>query len=518
LKVLLVTGKLAENMVKNHTQQAAVATEIVVLNVPVAAFLNSETIITGLKNYNLRTVDMILTPGLSRGDTKTITDALGVPAFKGPKYAADLPTVLETIGKVQLSPTVPACELLREILTKKALNDIEKAEQHREDLLKHPHNMLIKNLAVGKDFPMRVMAEIVDAALMTDEDIQFLAKKFASHGAHIIDVGMLAGKSNPENAQRIVKAVKAAVDLPVSIDSLDPEEIKAALSAGADMILSLDAGNIAQLATFATDIPVVVIPSNQCEGYFPKKTQERIQLLEELITKAKKLGFRKIMADLILDPLQVLESLIAFKTFRDRNPDVPLFVGVSNVTELFDADSVGLNALLTCLSAEINANVLLVTENSQKTQGSVKETATAAKMMYLAKKRTSVPKDLGIDLLILKDKFFREEPYEALSEEKSRVTLATSEIIPSELDSRGIFKINIDRKNDLIIAALFTTTALDKPNHIIKGKTANAVYNKIIQHSLITQLTHAAYLGSELSKAEIALKTGKEFIQDHSIF
>ena len=48
--------------------------------------------------------------------------------------------------------------------------------------------------------------------------------------------------------------------------------------------------------------------------------------------------------------------------------------------------------------------MLLATEKSDKAKGTVAEEATAAKMMFLAKKRGSVPKDLGIDLLILKDK------------------------------------------------------------------------------------------------------------------
>ncbi len=90
---------------------------------------------------------------------------------------------------------------------------------------------------------------------------------------------------------------------------------------------------------------------------------------------------------------------------------MPLFVGVANVTELFDADSVGLNALLARLSAEVNASIMLATEKSTKAKGTVKEEVAAAKMMYLAKKRASVPKDLGIDLLVLKDKRSREEPY-----------------------------------------------------------------------------------------------------------
>ncbi len=514
----MVTGKLAEETVKDYAHQANVETEVVALNFPVAAFLNSETITAGLKNRNLKDINMILTPGLSGGDTKTITDALHVPAFKGPRYAADLPTVLEILGKVNLSTTVPACDLLRDILTEKALREIENAEKNRDALLKQPGSMLIKNLAIGKNFPMRVMAEIVDAALMDDEEIQFLAKKFAAQGAHIIDVGMIAGKSNPENAARIVKTVKAVVDVPVSIDTLAPDEIRAAVQAGADLILSLDAGNIEQLAVFATRVPVVVIPTNQREGYFPKSARERVAVMEELIAKAKKLGFSKILADLILEPSNVLESFIAFKDFAARNPDVPLFVGVANVTELFDADSIGINALLARLSAEIDTSIMLATEKSTKARGTVKEQVTAAKMMFLAKKRGSVPKDLGIDLLVLKNKRSREEPYNADFEKTLEVTVAGDKAAPTELDSAGMFKINLDRKNSLLVASLFTSAKMDKPVSIIKGKTAQAIYTKIAKLGLVTQLTHAAYLGDELAKAEIALKTGKEYIQDKKLF
>lgn len=59
---------------------------------------------------------------------------------------------------------------------------------------------------------------------------------------------------------------------------------------------------------------------------------------------------------------------------------------------------------------------------------------------------------------------------------------------------------------------------MDKPVNIIKGKTAEAVYAKIVQLGLVTRLDHSAYLGSELEKAEIALKTGKEYIQDKEMF
>ena len=72
-----------------------------------------------------------------------------------------------------------------------------------------------------------------------------------------------------------------------------------------------------------------------------------------------------------------------------------------------------------------------------------------------------------------------------------------------------MFKISVDRKNDLLVASLFTTVTMDKPVNIIKGKTAEAVYAKIVKLGLVTQLDHAAYLGNELGKSRNSTKNRK---------
>ena len=264
-----------------------------------------------------------------------------------------MPTILDLLGEVTLSTVTAADELLKERLEEKALEEIAKVEKNRTALLKCSGNILIGNLAVGKDFPMRVLGEIVDAALLNDGEIQRLARNYVEAGADVVDVGMVVGESRPKDAKRVVAAVKASVNVPVSIDSLDPEEIKAAVVAGADLVLSMDAGNIEMIAPFVRNVAVVAIPTNQREGYFPKKGKERVELLEKIVAQSYSLGVKKVLADLILDPLEVLESFIAFRQFSERNPNVPLFVGVSNVTELMDADSVGINALLAKLSSEV---------------------------------------------------------------------------------------------------------------------------------------------------------------------
>ena len=48
----------------------------------------------------------------------------------------------------------------------------------------------------------------------------------------------------------------------------------------------------------------------------------------------------------------------------------------------------------------------------------------------------------------------------------------------------------------------------------IEGKTARAIYSTMIDHGWVTELSHAAYLGKELAKAELSLQLSFKFVQD----
>ncbi len=49
---------------------------------------------------------------------------------------------------------------------------------------------------------------------------------------------------------------------------------------------------------------------------------------------------------------------------------------------------------------------------------------------------------------------------------------------------------------------------------VIEGKDARSVYATIIANGWVTQLSHAAYLGKELARAEISLYRGVPYVQD----
>lgn len=49
---------------------------------------------------------------------------------------------------------------------------------------------------------------------------------------------------------------------------------------------------------------------------------------------------------------------------------------------------------------------------------------------------------------------------------------------------------------------------------LVKGRNAEEIYNTVIREGLTKDLTHAAYLGNELQKAEIARALNIPYVQD----
>ena len=492
------------------------------LLVSVAAFITPERAAEALGDLSRSDYDMILLPGIVRGDVTPVEEATGIPTFKGPTNADDLPLVLELLGEIELSKTESASGLIQELRTTRALSELEEAENAWRETLEAEGGMTIggggREVPIGEPFPMRVIAEIVNAPTLQLESVRSRARYYEAEGADIIDIGMLAGKSNPRAVGGLVEAVRSSVDLPVSIDTLDPSEIEAAVDAGVDLILSIDRGNMEAVASVVAETPVVVLPSDMRQGFLPKSAEERVAFLHENIRAARELGIEKIIADPVLEPAVkpgLLESLRAYQLFRKQDPTTPVLYGLGNVTELIDVDSPGVNGLLAALASEVGANLLFIPEHSAKARGSVRETAQAARMMFLAKRRERPPKDLGIDLLLLKEKRRTEVPYDVSVEAGARVLDAKGEG-DLELDRLGWFEIRVDRERGLIVAT-HHVEGEGSPT-VIRGQDARRIYQTIIREGLIGKHDHAAYLGKELTKAELALRLGRSYRQDEPLF
>ncbi|MEM2094402.1 MAG: dihydropteroate synthase-like protein [Candidatus Bathyarchaeia archaeon] len=518
MRVLLVTGMLAKDTVEHYSKQVDVDTIVIALPVPVASLLTPEYIARSLQQIRLDNINLILVPGQVIGDVAIIEKTIGIPTFKGSRYAADLPIVLSSLGKVRLSKLNAADDVITEIIQEKVRADLKESYEGYGTLLSQPGSFLLGNLPIGKGFPMRVMAEILGAPLLSDNELRRISAYYLHSGAHIIDVGMLTGKSRPSDAARAVRVIKAEFNVPVAIDTFNLEEAEAAISAGVDMLLSLDASNLNDASRFAKDLAVVVIPGDHTREPV-KEASRRIASLAENVAAAKRAGFKKIVADPILDALinpGMMESLISYRAYSTQYPDVPLLFGAGNITELIDADSIGVNALLAGLASELGVNILLTTEGSPKTYGCINELATATKMMWIAKRRLSVPKDLGLDMLVLKEKRRIEEPLrEDFSGNVIAVRVNSKSKSTPPIDPQGYFRIAVDRERGQITVIHFSE---GKATAIFKGRDASSICSTILECNLITRLDHAAYLGNELAKAEIALRTGRSYVQDAPLF
>ena len=130
-------------------------------------------------------------------------------------------------------------------------------------------------------------------------------------------------------------------------------------------------------------------------------------------------------------------------------------------------------------------------------------------MMFLAKNRGSIPKDLGINTVFFKDKRKPED----IIEEVDVPVVNAEENYKFKHDPAGSFKIMVEDRQIKAVHYLKTI-----PQIAVKGNTAKAVYDEIIKMGLISRVEHASYLGSELEKAEIASKVGKKYIQDFPLF
>lgn len=519
MQILLVTGRVAEKGVRTQANGLK-DVSVLVLPVSVASFLTPKTAAKLLKQYDLNKYDMIILPGTIEGDVTIVEQELGITTFKGPLHYVNIQEVLDS--DVKLSKTMPASEVLKSTIEKKANEEILASESDWKKLVDESGFVLGKNrttLPVSDQLPMRVIAELVNAPLMSQDEIIKRVDYYSSQGANIIDVGMIAGQPKPEVIASIVKVIRGKCDSPISIDTLDVEEIKAAIDADVDLILSVDKGNMDEVAPYVKDQAVVVLPTDMKSGWLPKKASERIYALEQNIAHARSLGLKRIVGDLVVEPLVwpgLLETLCSYRGFKLAHPDIPLLFGIGNATELIDADSPGVNGALTALAREAGACMLHVPEHSVKTRGSVREVSQASKMVYIAEKRMTPPKDIGLDLLILKEKRWKELVYNSNMEKNTKLVKATEDASFVQ-DVAGWFKIHVDREKKEIIAVHYPAS-IDKPGTIVKGGTPHVVYQTIIRLNLVSKLEHAAYLGRELESAYLALRTGRSYLQDEELF
>ncbi|HIH69159.1 dihydropteroate synthase-like protein [Methermicoccus shengliensis] len=485
MRVLLITGRLAAEDVRRAVHEAGAGCEVEmdVLPLDIAALVSPKMLLRWLRSRPHTDFDLILVSGLIRSDFSDVERAIGVPIRLGPKHAYDLRGVLPLLGETELSPTVPACVLLAAHLRERAEEEAERLEMEAGCAFE------LEGVKIGGSSRMKVLAEVVDADRLSERELEQRIAYFLEQGADMIDLGI----SLDASSSRVRRAVEVALTfgVPVSVDTLEPNLIRAGIDAGCHMVLSLRQETLERLGGLEEDVAYVVLP--EPEG--------GVESLVHNMELARRAGAHMLVADPVLEPVGrgCSASICACIRLRALAPDVPLFFGVGNVSELLDADSVGVNALLAALGSEVGASVLFTPEHSDKCRGSVRELSRAARMMALARHRNTPPKDLGLDLLVLKEK--RRRPSVPVPEG----CVEGEENEEWQLDPEGAYTISLTQDGRILAR---------HRDFCVLGSTAREVCDAILKSGRISSLSHAMYLGRELARAELALRLGRSYAQD----
>lgn len=435
--LLFLTGKLAEKSLKkvldevqSNPKTTPFKYRIQQIGVSVAALMTPDLIARRLKEAG--NADKIILPGLCQGDLMQLEAQYGVPVVRGPADLKDLP---QYFGHAGVAPDL---------------------SQYR----------------------VQIFAEIVDAPFLSVAGIIKKAHAYQAQGANVIDLGCLPAVPFPHLADA-VKALKT-LNFQVSVDSLNTDDLLAAGNAGADFLLSLTE-NTLWVAYEVAAIPILI----------PAKPHS-LPSLYRAIEACLKAG-KPFIADPILDPIHfgLTDSIVRYQKLRKKYPDIKIMMGIGNLTELTDADTTGINALLFGIISELDIHAVLATSVSPHAVNAVSEADIARRMMYAAKRDDRLPRGYSNGLLGLHDR--RPFTYSAgeINEIASLIKDPSFRIQVSEV---GLHVYNRDG--------------------IYESQDPFALYPHL---KVDNDASHAFYLGVELARAQIAWQLNKRYVQDQEI-
>ena len=430
-QVLFITGKLAEPLLRRTIEgmHPPFAWEVATLRITVAALMTTPWIAKFLTVPD--GTDLVLLPGLVEGDLDLLRQQYGVAVERGPKDVRDIP-------------------------------------------------LHFGQQAAARDYgawDIEILAEINNAPKRGRAAVRAEAEHYRASGANVIDLGCTPGVPFPDLGE-IVRELRAA-DLRVSIDSFDPTEIRTAVGAGAELILSINGSNRAVIDDLrGTGVRVVAIPDFGA-------TLDTLDPTLEALTAA---GI-PFLIDPILEPIGYgfMASLERFAEVQRRYPGVPQMMGIGNLTELTSADTTGVNALLIAIAQEVGVKAVLTTEVIPWAHGAVREIDVARRLMYHAVTQKTLPKGVDDRLVTLKDPRVLTFTEAELREVQSQITDPNFRIF-TDHDTITVFN-----------HALF-----------IEGTEIQDIFDQLG----VEEASHAFYLGKELAKAKLAITLGKTYRQE----
>ncbi len=429
-RLLFLTGHLAEPRLRRMLEgmgETEFDWQVQNVGVKVAALMTEPIILRRLPQPVQ--ADRVLLPGRAGVDPERLSAAFGVAFERGPDEIADIPRYLGLGGRPL-------------------------------DLSRHD---------------LRIFAEIVDAAVLSPDALLARARAMREEGADVIDVGCKPGTPFPGLEDAI--AMLRADGMRVSVDSGDLAELRRAAVAGADFLLSLTEDSL-DVADGTAAIPVLV-----------PRTHGDLDSLARAAAAARARDLPCLL-DPVLDPIHFgfATSLARYAGLRERLPHAEILMGTGNLTELTDADSSGVTAMLLGICSELRIRNVLVVQVSPHTRRTVAEHDVARRMMYAASVNSDLPRGYGEGLLQVHD--------------RAPFTQSPDDIAATAAEIRD--------SNFRIATASDGIHVFNGAMHAVRGDAMSFLPLLGVERDG----PHAFYLGAELARAEIASALGKRYVQD----
>jgi dihydropteroate synthase-like protein len=431
--IVFLTGRLAQTSLERvlgGIDSAPFTWEVREIGLQVAGLMTADMIRRRIP-APIR-ADRMLVPGRCRGDLDGLTQHYGIPVQRGPEELKDLPRFFDRAAKpVDLG-----------------------------------------------EYAVQIFAEIVDASRLTVEQIVARARRYQADGANVIDLGGLPSTPFP-HLEDSVRALKGE-GFTVSVDSIEPDELLRGGRAGADYLLSLSIDTL-WIADEVAATPVLIprVPSDEAS-------------LAAAIDAMRARG-RPFLADSILDPIPfgLVDSIVRYRRLRERYPDVAIMMGIGNVTELTEADTSGINAVLFGMAAELDVAAVLTTEVSRHARRAVREADWARRIMHAARRQQMLPKGIHDALMTVHAKHPFPDTPDEIAATAAEVRDPNFRVQVSE---EGVHVYNRDGMR--------------------QGTSAFALWPRL---GLENDAAHAFYMGVELAHAELAWRLGKRYVQDEPL-
>ena len=208
-------------------------------------------------------------------------------------------------------------------------------------------------IRIGIDQPFRIIGERINptghkklAAALTERNFDYirqLATIQVADGAEILDVNVgVAGLDDVSLLPKVIQIVTDEVDIPICIDTPNPEALAAALSVtpGKPLVNSVN-GEEASLNTvlpLVKEFNAAVIALTMDDDGIPSDPEKRLAVAAKIIERASKAGIP--IEDIVVDPLVMTvgadsqAAVVTIKTIKlvKENFGVNINLGASNVS------------------------------------------------------------------------------------------------------------------------------------------------------------------------------------------